>query len=374
MATAPTIPIEQATNEIQNNPALSTTEKDNAKGQLTGMYGNTNVSQPVATSSSSRTNFTQNSADLDAAMAKLNGVPTNDNPTVDGSTTTTTDTSTSDPFIQGLTRLSQNSDAATKALIASTQAAYQNNVNKVTSQYANYKAGLQQLGVETGSAEATPDLLAGHIQQAANDEMAKINDLQVKESKTLIDAKNAKDKEDFTTLDKTMTYHKQLQTEKSTAIKNMYDSITNSVKLGEAQIDPTTAETMYKELMKLNGTDKTKLLQAIGEKYNMNPLTVIPTLVQIDNKQAKATKVSTNAGGVTKDYQQQVSQNLATQVDANDHVTSDIYKQAFKDWTVKGGSPKSFIDNFGTYADPNATDIPDSIKPKTTGTVTNPFG
>lgn len=247
------------------------------------------------TSTQSRNATAQSSSELDAALARLGATQTN--PTPGDTTTTGTGTGTTpapavdqygiplnDPIMTGLSTLSANSDAATKALIANTQAAYQRNVNSVTSQYDSYKAGLQQLGVETNEAQSTPDILAGHIQQAANDEMTKIQTLDANEKKALMDANNAKTNNDFKTLQAKMTYVKQIQTEKATAIKAMHDAVVNSGK--EVVVD---APALYGAFKSLDPSDGEKYILAVAQKYGASPIDVQSALL---NEQAKETKTS----------------------------------------------------------------------------------
>lgn len=273
------------------------------------------ASQPknnlINTSTQSRTQFSQNSSDLAAALAKISGTPTPENPNPTGGTDTTTkgtgttgagttgvDTNgvpLNDPIMTGLTQLQTNSDAATKSLIASTMASYQTQRNALTSQYENYKRGLQQLGVETGAAQSTPDLLAGHILQAGNDELTKINDLQAKESKALMDAQNAKSTNDFKTLEAKMNYVKQIKTEKASAIKNMYDTI-NSTNKALAQGAHYELYNAFQTLT--DPKDKNTFIETVAKNYQVSPMAVVQALQDEQDKRGTADLKTANSKSI----------------------------------------------------------------------------
>lgn len=352
----------------------------------------------INTSTQSRSNFNQNSSDLAAALAKISGTPTPDNPNggTGGKDATTTTTTTgipaNDPIMSGLNTLSANSDAATKSLIASTIASYQTQRNALTSQYDNYKRGLQQLGVETGSAQSTPDLLAGHILEAGNQEMTKINDLQAKESKALIDAQNAKATNDFKTLEAKMTYVKQIQTEKANAIKGMYDTINNTNK--------ALAEGAHYELYNAFQTltdskDKNAFIETVAKNYKVSPLAVVQALQDESDKRSAAELKTQNqkdiianrgksggssAASVSRAQIAQGTRILKTGIGPNGEKIGNpqgsdgfydpaLYTKAFLDWP---GSTKSFVAAFpivGSVNPKSYSKLPDALRallPKTT--------
>lgn len=337
------------------------------------------TSQLITTSTKSRTNFAQNSATLDNAYAKLSGVPTTDNPNPspggngsgdNTSSTTTILGDTTDPIISGLNTLQTNSDAATKALLASTQALYQNKINAVNKQYDNYKRGLQGLGIEHNDAQATPDLLAGHIQQAANEQMDKINALTAEESKALIDAKSAKDSNDFKTLQAKMDYVKQVQTQKADAIKNMYDSIANSDKAAGYE-----AHDIYDTMQTLGPEDQKAFIAAVATKYKI-PLTSLVTALN-DEKQSRADKALTTAnkasilanrggggtsGGLSKSQIALGEQKLNDSRGDDGWVDPAVYQAAFDDWK---GTTKAFLLAYPPkdYVNPENTTLPKYLQP-----------
>lgn len=352
------------------------------------------VNNLINTSTQSRTNFSQNTSDLNAALAKLNGTPTQENPNPDGGdekkpAVDENGVSLDDPIMKGLTTLQTNSDAATKSLIASTIASYQNQRNTLTNQYENYKRGLQQLGVETGAAQSTPDLLAGHILQAGNDELTKINDIQAKESKALIDAQSAKDTNDFKTLEAKMTYVNQLKTEKADAIKNMYDTI--------ASTNKGLAEGAHYELYNAFQTitdpkDKNTFIEAIAKQYKVSPLAVTQALQDEQDKRDKASLATQNtksvlanrgktagSGSVTKAQISTGTNVLKTGVapdgtkignpqGKDGFYDPSVYIAAFQDWP---GSAKAFVTAYpivGSINPKSYKSLPDALQsllPKT---------
>ncbi len=275
--------------------ALGANNADANTALLTKLRGSA-PSQLINTSTKSRTTFNQNSSDLSAALAKLSGAPTAENPNPDnGESKKTTapteaDALSEDPIMKGLTTLQTNADAATKALIASTQALYQNQKNKVTSQYENYKRGLMGLGIQHNEAQSTPDLLAGHIQQATNDQMDKINTISAEESKALIDAQNAKAENDFKTLQAKMDYVKQLKADKANAIKDMYDSLANTDKTAALE-----AHDIYDTLQTLGDADKQAFIEAVAKKYNVPLMSLVTALNDEKNSRADASLKTQNA-------------------------------------------------------------------------------
>ncbi len=341
----------------------------------------------INTSTKSRTNFSQNSSALDAAMAKIGGQPTVSNPTVtttkigpDGQPTdsgTGSDilNNTSDPIVAGLNTMAANSDAATKALIASTQAAYQNKINTVNKQYGNYKAGLQQLGIEHNEAQATPDLLAGHIQQAANDQMEKINALTAEESKALIDAKTAKDNNDFKLLQAKMDYVKQVQTAKADAIKNMYDAISNADKAAAIE-----AHDIYDTMQTLSPNDQEAFIQAVASKYGLPVNNLVTALVDEKNKRdtanvdlANKKSILANRGGGGKGGKvtvQSASDEIDTNIQSKNLLGSDGYMApenwiSLRDQWVKNKLPAATFNTlYKRYLNPLSYEQAGFPKPK----------
>lgn len=358
----------------------------------------------INTSTKSRTAYNQNVSDLATAMAKISGTPTTANPNPSNPADTTAAGilgDTTDPIISGLNTLQTNTDAATKSLIASTQAAYQNKMNTVNKQYGNYSSGLQQLGVETNQAQATPDLLVGHIQQAANDKMDKINALSAEESKALIDAQTAKSTNDFKTLQAKMDYVKQVQAQKATAIKDMYDTISSADKTAaiEAHDLFDIADTLDKTVPQ-GGTqsDYEKFVIAAAQKYNVPVLSLVQALTDEKGKRDAATLKTQNtksiiakragggasAGTMSKAQIDQGTQILLTGKDAQGNVVGNpkgadgyvdpsVYIKLFTDW--KGTTPKFLTAYPVKNVNPASySTLPEAIRPKTSGSSSSSSG
>lgn len=297
----------------------------------------------ITTSSSSRKTFAENSSGLASALAKLSGGPTVADPNAQEDTI---ENHASDPIISGLTALQSSSDTATKALIDSTRAAYQNSMNKTNSQFENYKRGLQGLGIEHNEAQATPDLLAGHIQQAANEQMDKINSLKAEESKLLIDAQTAKEGQDFKTLQAKMDRLKEIKTEKADAIKNMYDTLSSTSKAASIE-----AHDIYDTMQSLNDNDKQAFISAVAAKYKIPVMSLVTALNDektarssgyISNTSSKKTK-SASGGSSTKMSREQIllGENKLNDSRGEDtYVDPNVYKAAFDDWK---GTTKEFL-------------------------------
>lgn len=231
---------------------------------------------------------------LNSALIKLGGNPTNPTMTTEAGNETPTmkkakkknpdmeeQTTVQDPFIQGLNDMGSRSDLATQRLIRSTQAMYQNKVNTINKEYDNYTRGLQALGIQHNDATATPDLLAGHIKEAANEKMSKISELDAEEAKTIMDAQAARDDNDFRILKEKMDYLKEIQKEKANAIKDMYDNIANSDKLADIQ-----AHDIYDTLQTLDPNDQEAFIQEVARRFNIPLISLVTALA--DEKTSRA--------------------------------------------------------------------------------------
>jgi len=186
-----------------------------------------------------------------------------------------------DPFMAELTKMGERSSDNTKRLIASIQASKQRQANKVNKQYDNYVSGLQLLGIQTNSAQYTPELLQGSIQQAETEHIQKLQDLDVEENKALMDAENARADNDFKLLKERMDYVKEIKKDKADTLKAYNDAIINSGKLAEAQIEPKLAKEIYTTINQLEDTDKEAFINSIAQKFGLNPSTVVSSLTSI---------------------------------------------------------------------------------------------
>ncbi len=197
------------------------------------------------------------------------------------------DVSTTDPILTGLSSLQTANDNATNSLINSTKATYQTKLNSLDKEFENYKGGLQLLGIQTNQAQATPELLMGHIHQAALDQMDKVNALKAEEAKVIMDAKTAKANNDFNTLDKKTARLKEIQTEKNDAIKAVYDNISNQQKVADVE-----AHDIYDVLQTLDDADKEAFIQAVAKKFNIPVGTLVTSLADEKTKRTKDTNTA----------------------------------------------------------------------------------
>lgn len=337
---------------LSYNPDLAATGHPNDYKGLTGLVGvgqSYNVgpkqSAIAVSSSPSRINTAQNTSSLNSAINSLNTNPPD---------TTSTDGGT-DPVISALTNLHANSDAATKSLLASTMAQYQNKMNTVNKSYENYKSGLMSLGIEHNAAQGTPELLAGQIHSVANEEAGKISSIQADMSKALINAKTASDNNDFKTLNAEMTRYKQLQTEKQNAIKNMYSSITTAKTASTAE-----AANIYSTLQTLDPADRETFIQSVATKYGL-PLDALVSAVSSysQTQEGKALTLAKKKAGSSGKTGGSTANAVSTFTDKMEEIKGsdnfiDPYQwiNARTEWQKAGHSASSFNSNFKQYLNP----------------------
>lgn len=352
----------------------------------------------VVTSNPAKVQGSQDSSNLNNLLNKYGlSAPGTATPTTGANpnNTDTTTTDANDPYTSLLTQISNGSDQATKNLISGIQAAKQNNANKVDQQYDSYKRGLQLIGIQHNEATFSPDLLASHINQAEDEHQQKLQDLQTAETKAISDANQAKLTGNLSLLKDRMDYIRQIQQDKSTALKNYYDTVTNSSKVASAQIDPTSAQAMLDSMSTLDDADKENFIQAVATKFGLSPLAVVNSLSTIvSDKQAADLKTQntnsiiakrnqpkstgTKTANATKEAAAEITQALKTGKDANGNVIGNaqgsdgfvdpqVYLKALTNWP---GTQKEFLAKFpvkGTV-NPESYDIlPQSIQPVKSG-------
>lgn len=223
-----------------------------------------------------------NSAALDKALAAYGATYTPDNtdttpkdpnpPVKPEILNDTVSGTANDPIIQQLNALQVRSNDSTKMMIENIKATKARAANKLDAQYENYKSGLQVLGIQTNQAQVTPDLLMSHINKAETEHLEKLTELDQNESKALMDAENAKATNDFKTLNDSMTYLKQIRTEKAAALKSYNDSLTKdaaaATKTGDATAKVIAPE-IYTTLQTLDAGDQEAFLVSIAQKFNI---------------------------------------------------------------------------------------------------------
>ncbi len=242
-------------------PGYTPLKVDGKYGPLTQAATVFKPNNLVVTAGPATTEFNKNSGELTNMLTQLNQVQ---NPNVQMGNDITID-KVSDPYTQMLDRLGSTSDASTKALIGTIQAQRANKVNTLDAEYSNYKQGLQLLGIQHNEAQATPDLLMGHIKQAENEHQAKINALDLETNKALMEAENAKEEKNLSLLKEKMSYIKDLKKEKQDYLKNIADQLTAENKIADAE-----ATQYYDKLEKMADADKETFLVALSKKYGIS--------------------------------------------------------------------------------------------------------
>lgn len=342
---------------LSYNPELKAAGHPNDYQGLTGLvnegqsYNTGPTKSVIATSSGpSRVIHAQNVSALNSALNSLN----TDTPTT--TSTSTEGTDTSDPIISALTTIHSNSDAATKSLLASTMAQYQNKMNTVNKSYESYKAGLMSLGIEHNAAQGTPELLAGQIHQAANEHIEKISGIQAEMNKALINAKTAQENNDFKTLNAEMTRFRQLQTDKQNAIKNMYDGITTAKNASTAE-----AANIYSTLQELDPGDRETYIQSVATKFGL-PLDALVSAVNTysQTQEGKALTLAKKkagggkTGGTTANAISKFSSVMESLKGEDGYIDPNQWVNARVEWLKAGKSATSFNSNFKSYLNPES--------------------
>lgn len=352
--------------------------EDAKYGPLTQAAVNFQPSSIVQTSGAARTEYGKNSASLDNALNSFNIGTSSGTP---DTSATTLDSVANDPYIQSLDALSQNSDAATKMLIANIQAAKQKQVNSLDTQYGNYKSGLQLLGIQHNEAQSSPELLMGHIQQAETEHQDKLADLDSEESKALLDANNARQTQDFNTLNSKMDYVKQIQQQKADTLKSYYDTITQQPKIAD-----DVAHNVYQTLQTLDDSDKQQFIQQVAQQFNLPLGTLVTALndeqfktqtADVKTKTAQANldkkNVTKTPGATTTAATKVQVANGQKKLDASrgpdGYVDPAVYQEAYSAWP---GTLKTFLLAYppATHVNPANTTLPAYLRPKAKTTST----
>lgn len=267
----------------------------------------------------------------------------------------------SDAVTQGLDAMSARSDAATKRLIQNVQATRVRNGNAVDTDYNNYKSGLQLLGIQHNDAQFTPDLLQGHIQQAENEHMQKINDLDMELNKAVADATDAQENNDFKTLQEKTDYIKQLKQDQKTAITDMYTGLSNQTKSSDIE-----AHDIYDSLQTLDPNDQEAFINAVANKFNLPVAALVQSLadekgkrttadLKTQNSQATLDKKSGSGGSSTFKISTNVAK-ISPQFEAikggDGYIDPQKWVTARANWNKLGGTDASFNTTFKKYLNP----------------------
>lgn len=325
----------------------------------------------VVSSGPANSEFNDHSSELSKMLGQL-GNTQNPNPNSD----TPTVGNTSDSYTQMLDGLSKTSDASTKALIGTINASRANRANALNTQYSDYKQGLQLLGIQHNEAQATPDLLMGHIQQAENEHQAKLQALDVETNKALMDAEKAQKEGDLSILKEKMSYVKELKAEKQNILKNIADNLSYETKIAD-----TEAAQYYDKLNTLNPADKEAFLTALSKKFNVSLGSLTKAMVTekerrdkvaldtADKKSIIAARGKTTGGGSgtsagkggTDGTYTYTADDLAAYKNLLNSGTEDnkfngrgddgyfdpyTFNLAYKDWKKNGGTAAGFLKKF----------------------------
>ena len=301
---------------------------------------------------------------------------------VPGSTPVTANNPTADPFIDQLNQMSDRSNTSTKMLISNIVANKQNQEQAINKQFDNYKKGLQLLGIQSGAAESSPDLLMGHIQDVENQHMDKINALNSEEAKSLMDAENARADNNFKLFNESMTRYKEIQTAKSQALKDYNDALTNQPKVASI-----AAHDIYATMNTLDDADKEKFLQAVATKFNLPLASLTTALVDEKKKQdtenlktentksiiEKRDTTGTTKTGVSTTFKSAPAiASVSSQMEAikgkDNYIDPNKWIVARTNWNKAGGTDATFNSTFKKYLNPASYTMAGFPKPKSTTT------
>lgn len=154
--------------------------------------------------------------------------------------------------------------------------------NKVQSDYASYKAGLETLGIQSGLASMAPDLQAGRLLGAANDETTKIQDIQQKEDLAVAKAKQARINNDAVTLKDTNAEIEQIKKDKADAITQAQQKQTHDFSVAN---DLSTYA--YKTLQTLDPDKQEAFILQTAKDNDISPAALTSALAKEQDTQTK---------------------------------------------------------------------------------------
>lgn len=270
-------------------------------GETLTHNGPVGTNNAIVTSGSARRATAQATGELNTMMSNLGNV-TNTPPTTQtaNQTGTAQQAQAVDPYTQSLDRIAATSDNATKALIASINAERSNQRNAVDKSYGDYEKGLQLLGIQHDTAQSSPDLLSGHILAAENAHQQKLQDIDVKINKALMDANEASAKTQSGVVKEKMDYVKELVKERNNSLKDQYDQLKATKGISDLE-----AESIYGELNKLPSQYKLEFIHQVANKFNIPVSRLTQSLADFHVKQQTqaiklAKSMKTGSGGTSK--------------------------------------------------------------------------
>ena len=252
----------------------------------------------------------------------------------------------SDPYTQMLDKLSGNSDIATKNLIQNIKSQKQGQEMQVNDEIERYKQGLQLLGIQTGNAQFTPDIVMGNVMQAENQRMQKLQELDRNEASAVLEATMARDEKDFRLLKDRMDYIKEVKRERLNVLKDSYDMLKSEQGIADIQ-----AEQIYDQLQKLtNDADKMTFIQEISSRFGIPPGAIVSSIAEIkrerekDIKKTGSKKTSVSIG------------TFSTKMEGikgeDGFIDPGAWFAARSTWLKNNGTLSAFNSNFKIYLNP----------------------
>lgn len=199
-------------------------------------------------------------------------------------------TSQPDPYLEYLnkraTSLQQGTDTTNegeqKASISNATTEGANLQKKVQDDYAKYTAGLETLGIQSGLAQMAPDLQAGRLLQAANDETTKIADIQQKEDFAIAKAKQARQDKDAVALKSTLSEIREIKKEKAQVLKDQLDKRSRDITIANS-----LSTYAYKSLKELPPDKQEAFILQTAKDNDISPAALIASLAKEEDTQKK---------------------------------------------------------------------------------------
>lgn len=312
-----------------------------------------------------------------------------------------------DPFISQLNTLSQNSDSSTKMLIQQATMSAANAEATATANSQKYQEGLQALGIETGQAQATPDILASSINAAKGQLADKISTLESAKAKAISDATTARDSNDLKTLNEKMSYVKQVEAQEKQALTDFQNNLSNTVGTKAVSNAKAMAGTLYDEMndpkQPLSPEDQVAFINEVSKQTGISAGILLNEVGLYKQSQTKSTLANENAqatldnklnpksggskGGTDGSYKY-TTEDVSTYANllnqggkgpngttynargTDTYVDPEAYIAVYKDWVSNGGTPKGFLKQFPvTNVNPESySKLPAGLQPKTKAT------
>ncbi len=153
---------------------------------------------------------------------------------------------------------------------------------KTQADYTAYKAGLETLGIKSGLSRYAPELQADRMIQAANNETAKIQEIQDKEDLAIAKAKQARLDKDATALKETLGEIRQLKKDKADELQRQLTRRTQ-----DATVAGNIATYAFKQLQTLPDEQKETFLLQLAKDNQISPATLAAALAEEQDRQTK---------------------------------------------------------------------------------------